>query len=75
MIHHTVLPAELIFEGNETFSPEYVTMPFERGQVVVEPLSATTGRIVQLVSSDIQDYLNPQFQPGTIVELHPQGLA
>jgi hypothetical protein len=72
LIHYAALPLELILEGIDDFSPEYVEIPFARGHIVVEPITPTTGTIVQLVSSDLMDYLNPRFQPGNIIELYPK---
>ena len=69
MIHQTVLPLELVFEGADSFSPEYHRISFSRGQIIVEPVSKTTGRIVQLMSYDLRDYLDPRFQPGALIEI------
>ena len=71
MIHHAALPLELIFEGCDRYRPEYLRIPFHRGALVVEPLSPAGARIIQLISSDPQDYLNPLFQPGRIIDLFP----
>lgn len=69
MIHYAALPPELIFQGCESYTPEYLTIPFARGSIVMEPLSATEMRIVRLMSSDLRDYLNPALQPGRIIDL------
>ncbi len=69
MIHYVAFPLELIFEGYESYAPEYLRLPFARGWIIVEPLSTASFRIVQLISSDLQDYLNPQFQPGRVIDL------
>ena len=69
MIHYAALPPELIFEGCESYRPEYLRIPFQRGVIIVEPVSPAGARIIQLISSDLQDYLDPRFQPGRIVDL------
>ncbi|NLA25909.1 MAG: hypothetical protein GX878_00790 [Firmicutes bacterium] len=69
LIHHAALPPELIFQGCDSYAPEYLTIPFARGSIVVEPLSTTDLRIVRLMSSDLQDYLNPGLQPGRVINL------
>lgn len=69
MIYYAAFPAELVFEGYDRFAPRYRRLPFERGSIVVEAHTATSLRIVSLASSDIQDYLNPLFQPGRIIDL------
>ncbi len=70
MIYYAAFPVELAFEGYETFAPEYRGLPFARGCIIVEALSPTSFRIVGLISSEIQDYLQPQFQPGRIIDLY-----
>lgn len=69
MIHYAALPLELIFEGCEGYAPHYLRLPFARGWIVLEELSPGFFRIVQLISFDLQDYLNPQFQPGRVIDL------
>jgi len=71
VIHYAALPLELIFEGCESYDPDYLRLRFARGWIIVEPLSPHSFRVVQLMSSDLQDYLNPQFQPGRIIDLLP----
>lgn len=69
MIYYAAFPAELAFEGHDTFAPEYRRIPFARGCIIAEVLSPTSLRIVGLISSEIQDYLKPQFQPGRVIDL------
>ncbi len=69
MIHYAALPLELIFEGCDSYRPAHLCIPFHRGSIIVEPLPPAGARIIQLISSDLQDYLDPRFQPGRIIDL------
>lgn len=69
MIYYAAFPAELAFGGGEGAAPEYLQIPFARGSIIAEILSPTSLRIVSLHSSEIQDYLAPQFQPGRVINL------
>ncbi|NMD41700.1 MAG: hypothetical protein GYA86_00130 [Firmicutes bacterium] len=71
MIYYAAFPAELAFEGLENFAPRYRQIPFARGYIIAEVVSPVSLRIVSLVSSEVQDYLAPQLQPGRIIELLP----
>lgn len=68
MIHYAALPRELIFEGLEEYNPKYLSISFARGALIVEPLLQGEMRIVRLMSSDLQDYLDPRFQPGRLLD-------
>jgi len=69
VIHYAALPLELVFEGCESYAPRYLRLHFARGWIVVEELSPGAFRIAQLMSSDLQDYLDPRFQPGRVINL------
>lgn len=68
MILYAAIPPELVFEGFDSYSPHYVEIPFSRGHILVEFTSPARGKIVKLVSNDLQDYLNPRLSPGSIIE-------
>lgn len=71
MIYYAAFPPELVFEGQQSYAPQYRQIPFARGYIIVETVSPASLRIVGLISSEVQDYLEPQFQPGRIIELLP----
>lgn len=68
MIVYTIFPLELVFEGYEDFKPEYEEIERDGCRLLVEALSFNQGKIVRLISSNPQDYLNPAYQPGEIIK-------
>lgn len=71
MIYYGIYPPELVLEGLVRPAPEHRRIPFARGYILAEVLTPTSLRIVGLISSEIQDYLEPRFQPGRIIDLLP----
>ncbi|TXK81924.1 YlzJ-like family protein [Paenibacillus sp. N3.4] len=71
MIHYSVIPMDVIFEGMESFEPRY--MEIEQGGVFmqIEPINGFQARIVRLYSCNPQDYLNAHYTPGTIISYSP----
>jgi YlzJ-like protein len=67
MIHDSLIPLELVFEGMETFAPNYMNVEISGIQMQVEALEAGKARIIRLYSPDPTDYLNPEWSPGSIV--------
>jgi hypothetical protein len=72
MIHYSVIPMEVIFEGYDSFSPAYIDIQQDGFMMQIEPLSGYQARIVRLYSCNPQDYLNDNYAPGTIVSYRPQ---
>lgn len=71
MIHYSVVPMDVIFEGAEAFQPHYVDIDQGGVKLQIEPLSGFQGRIVRLYSCNPQDYLKEQYAPGTIISYSP----
>ncbi|UKS29829.1 YlzJ-like family protein [Paenibacillus sp. HWE-109] len=71
MIHYSVLPMEVIFEGIETYEPKYLEIEQDGISMQIEPISGFQARIVRLYSCNPQDYLNRQYAPGTIISYSP----
>ncbi len=69
MILYTALPLELIWEGYSDFSPQYQEIEKEGRVLLIEPLSFNQGKVARLISSNPQDYMDPSFQPGEIINL------
>ncbi|MDR6552757.1 YlzJ-like family protein [Paenibacillus qinlingensis] len=72
MIHYSVIPMEVIFEGFDAFSPQYLDIEVDGFMMQIEPLSGYQARIVRLYSCNPQDYLNDQYAPGTLISYRPQ---
>jgi hypothetical protein len=68
MILYTTVPLEEVFKEGDN-KAEYIQIPFSRGVIEVELISASRAKIVRLYSSDLDDYLQPKLQPGTEIEL------
>jgi hypothetical protein len=65
---YTVMPLEMVLDGNETFQPTYTEIPLKNGgTLLVEETGQKTAKVVRLISSDPMDYLNPVIQPGSII--------
>ena len=65
---YTAMPFEEIFKKSEE-KAEYIQIPFSRGIIEVELISASRAKIVRLISRDLNDYLQPQLQPGVEIGL------
>ncbi|MHB9145953.1 MAG: YlzJ-like family protein [Symbiobacteriia bacterium] len=64
MILWTPLPLELVTAGLEPAMPAPAEVRVRGRLVQVAPIGPGAGTVVRLISSDPQDYLDPQFQPG-----------
>lgn len=66
MILYTSMPLEIVLEGmDKTY--EYKEIDVGGVKLVVEPMGINQGKIVRLLSSNPQDFLNPNFSPGKII--------
>lgn len=65
VVLYTPMPLEAIFPPNSESTTRYV----QRGRQLleVEPIDFNRARIVRLISTDPQDYLNTECQPGNIL--------
>lgn len=62
------MPMELVLENART-APALLEVRQEGRLLLVEPQPGGQGKLVRLISSDPSDYLNPSWQPGTMVQL------
>ncbi|NPV25991.1 MAG: hypothetical protein HPY81_00765 [Firmicutes bacterium] len=69
MILYTALPIELILEGSEC-ERKFRQIELDGVKLLVEATGEEEGRIVQVLSSDPNDFLNPSFQPGQTVKFY-----
>jgi hypothetical protein len=70
MILYTAMPLELIFNTYEN-PRQFNEVRIGHMTMVIEPLSSTQGRIIRLISPDPQDYLNPHYAPGQLINFQP----
>jgi len=67
LILYTVMPVEEVMqqEGKRQILEVRV-----KGRIIqVEPVSPTEGRVLRVISTDPQDFLDPGIQPGSLVSL------
>ncbi|MCT2534581.1 YlzJ-like family protein [Aquibacillus koreensis] len=70
MILYTPLSESDIFPTESQDFQKYEMVNLQGKMVQVERLENGTCRIVQLLSTDPQDFLNEQFMPGSMVSSH-----
>jgi hypothetical protein len=71
MIHYSVVPMEDIFQGMDTYVPNYIEISHLGVMMQIEPISGSQARIVRLYSCNPQDYLNTKYAPGTVIGYSP----
>ena len=66
----TVMPLDVVLAGSDSYRPSYVEI--RRGQAVllVEAAGANAGKLARLISSDPNDNLKPELQPGMNIGLN-----
>ncbi len=60
------MPIEMVLEGMDK-KYEYKEIEIGGVKLVIEPIGVNQGKIVQLLSTNPQDFLNPNFAPGKII--------
>ncbi|MGI6485217.1 MAG: hypothetical protein GX759_07320 [Thermoanaerobacterales bacterium] len=68
MILYTLMPREVIFDGFDK-QHEYKEVEVDGIKLLIEPLELNKAKIVRMISTDPQDYLNPNLSPGKIIEI------
>lgn len=69
MILWTPMQLELVFEGlEEMCPPEYSQISYQGVPMLVERTPSGKAKIVRLLSTNPQDYLNASYVPGNIVD-------
>nr|WP_236838552.1 YlzJ-like family protein [Caldalkalibacillus salinus] len=61
------MPLEHVFDGYDTFNPDYEEIVHQGVNMLIEPCGVYQGRIVRLLSTDPQDFLNPDYSPGQVI--------
>ncbi|HHY92863.1 MAG TPA: hypothetical protein GX511_05940 [Firmicutes bacterium] len=67
MILYTPLPLEQVLEGFETYQPQYEELVYRGHKVLVERTGVNQARLVRLLSTNPNDFLDPSFFPGSII--------
>lgn len=71
MILYTPLPLELVLDGIDKEGPQYQEIEVAGAKLMVEQTGIDQGRVVRLLSTNPQDYLQQQYQPGTEIKFVP----
>lgn len=67
MILYTLMPVDAVLEGTDR-EYEIDEITIDGVKLLVEPVNSRFGKISRLISTNPQDYLKPQFSPGSIFE-------
>jgi len=65
------MPLELVMEGGPTGQVPPQELWVEGRLLLVEPQEGGMARVIRLISGNPQDYLDPRFQPGTLIRISP----
>lgn len=71
MIHYTPLSLETVFDGWDKPRSAPTEVVVEGVTMLVEPVNEKEAKIVRIISSNPQDFLNPSFQPGKTISYLP----
>jgi len=66
MLLYTPLPMEVVLEGLEK-AREYHEVQINNITMILERISDSESKIVKLISTNPNDFLNPMLQPGRIL--------
>lgn len=72
MILYTMMPHELVFPTTDDEFKKQTVVNGEGFSLVVEPVSGSECRVVSLISSNPQHYLDSKYSPGQIIPMEPQ---
>lgn len=70
MILWSILPEELVL-GTRDNPPLYEEIQCKNMKLLVEKIGVDQCKVSRIVSTDPQDYLNPEIQPGRILSYKP----
>ena len=65
----TIVPPELVWEGIEREPKKLQQIQWHNAQVLIEPIDFGRGRVVQVLSTEPNDFLRPDLAPGAIINL------
>ncbi|KUK10370.1 MAG: Uncharacterized protein XD50_1341 [Clostridia bacterium 41_269] len=66
MIFYTLIPTELLL-FDDMVKPNFKEIKMGEASLVVEDQGDGTVKVVRLISSNPQDYLDDKFKPGTVM--------
>ncbi len=63
----TIIPAEVIFNNWPIAPTEYAEINYAGTMLITENISPGQYRIVRIMSTNPQDFLRPELQPGMVL--------
>lgn len=69
MVLYTPIPLDEVLSESEAKSGTLLQLPYERGTIEVQLITALTAKIVRLHTNTLDDYLEPGLQPGMEIQL------
>ncbi|WP_248926312.1 YlzJ-like family protein [Paenibacillus hamazuiensis] len=72
MIFYTPMPMDIVMEGfDKQEEPSYFEITLNGVHMQVQAINERQASIVRILSCELQDYLNPQYAPGKLIEFQP----
>lgn len=68
MTLYTILPLEIVLQEAEGKSEEMLEVWSGNVRMQVVPVAPGVGRMVRLLDCQLNDYLNPAYTPGALVQ-------
>lgn len=66
---YTIIPYELIFEKRDDINGDFIEKIIDKKHLLLQKINEDNYKIVRLISTDVNDYLNPKYLPGTILNI------
>lgn len=71
MVIYTPIPVDFLFNYSEDKARRFTEFPYGEARVVAEMSAEGSYRVVRVISSDPQDFLRPELQPGSVIVFKP----
>ncbi|MFF2482590.1 YlzJ-like family protein [Paenibacillus sp. NPDC058071] len=72
MTLYTIMPLELVLDGIHNEGNDSHEIWLDGVCMEVRPLAPGIGQVVRLLQCQLNDYLNPQLTPGSIIRYGPK---
>ena len=69
MIIHSIVPIDVIFKIDATDIHNEI-LDYKNIQIEVRSIDKQSYEIVRIISTDPNDYLKPELQPGSVIKSH-----
>ncbi|SJZ31594.1 YlzJ-like family protein [Selenihalanaerobacter shriftii] len=72
MVYYSIIPGDMIFTEEEENEVELLEVEVNGVTMVIDQTEIDKGKVVKVISSDPQDYMQLDYQPGNKIEFTPQ---